>query len=98
MPPKQSTLGKFFGNKDGSSNKAPPRQSTLSFGSKSATKAKTETAKDDTAQDVHMKDESPEAKEQETTNVKLEDDKTEPGHSRIAPGSDKITGISLLTF
>lgn len=43
-----------------------------------------------------MKDETPELEEQETNNVKLEDDETDPGSSKITSGSDNTTGISLL--
>lgn len=74
MPPKQSTLGKFFGKQDGSVSKAPPRQATLSFGTKSAPKIKLDESNVD-EEDIGMKDEDIDEKEAVQAEIKSEDNK-----------------------
>ncbi|KFY39757.1 hypothetical protein V495_05750 [Pseudogymnoascus sp. VKM F-4514 (FW-929)] len=60
MPPKQATLGRFFGGPNGNGVKpAPPKQTTLAFSSKSTneSKAKTPDVKDEEAEDEDLSNE-----------------------------------------
>ncbi|KAK4957411.1 ATP-dependent DNA ligase Cdc17 [Elasticomyces elasticus] len=79
MPPKQATLGKFFGGQNGD-KAAVPQQSKLKFGAKPGSKAKKEEVDEVKAEAVekngmngHVKDDDVDRKEESTPAVKAED-------------------------
>ncbi|KAF2842124.1 ATP-dependent DNA ligase [Patellaria atrata CBS 101060] len=100
MAPKQATLGKFFGNPNGT--KAPPQQSTLSFSTKSNTKKAAEEDDESKENSVHGVDKSSshvvEVQDQEMvddgTKSGSEEDVTESSINRSKKTSSAVAQLS----